>query len=140
MKQPEKTPLRVLAAVAAGGALGAAARYGLELAWPAPAAGIPWATLVVNVTGCALLGALLRITSHRPARHRLLLPFLGTGVLGGFTTYSTYVVQGDALVTADRPDLAAGYLLGTLLGALAAGQLGWSLAGRVSAPTRSGPR
>jgi CrcB protein len=71
---------RLLAAVAAGGALGSAARHGLDLALPQP-----WATVVVNVSGCLLIGAL--VARHRHAA--LLRAFLGTGVLGGYTTFST---------------------------------------------------
>ncbi|SDY18425.1 CrcB protein [Micromonospora pattaloongensis] len=114
----------VLVVVAAGGALGSAARYGLALAWPAPPASFPWATLLTNLTGCVLIGALMQAIAVRTAPHRLLRPFLGTGVLGGFTTFSTYAVETRALLAAGRPALAAGYVLGTLAGALVAVRLG----------------
>jgi fluoride exporter len=101
----------VIAVVAAGGALGAAARYGVTLAWPSP-----WAILVVNVVGSIAIGALVELLGGLSAPHRLARPFLGTGVLGGFTTFSTYAV--DAL------ELPVTYLAGTLVGALAAVWLG----------------
>lgn len=109
-----------LAAVAAGGALGALARYGLGMAWPVPAGGFPWVTLLINIGGCAALGALLELLANLTAPHRLLRPFLGTGVLGGFTTFSAYAVETRQLLAAGRPGLAAAYLAATLAGALVA--------------------
>jgi CrcB protein len=115
--------------VAVGGALGSAARYGLAVAWPTPPGGFPWATLVTNLAGCALLGALMQVITTRIAPHRLVRPFLGTGVLGGFTTFSTYAVETQGLLAAGRPALAVAYVLGTLAGALAAVLFGtWAMA------------
>jgi fluoride exporter len=112
---------RAVGAVAAGGALGALARHLLASAWPHPAGGFPWSTLVVNLTGCLLIGALLATAyAHRP----LVRAFLATGVLGGYTTFSTYAVETRDLVAAGRPGLAAVYALSTLAGALAAVALG----------------
>jgi CrcB protein len=129
VKPAGRLPGDVLAVVAAGGALGAAARYGLATAWPTPPAGLPWATLITNLVGCALLGALMQVISTRIAAHRLVRPFLGTGVLGGFTTFSTYAVETRGLLADGRPALAVGYAVGTLIGALAAVRLGsWVMA------------
>lgn len=114
----------VVLAVALGGAIGAGARYGLQLALPTPPDGLPWATLVTNLVGCALLGALMQIVSTRIAPHRLLRPFLGSGLLGAFTTFSTYALEARDLLAAGRPGTAAGYVFGTLLGALLAVRLG----------------
>lgn len=106
--------------VAVGGALGAAARYGAGLLWPTGPAGFPWTTLLVNVVGCAVIGVfLVVITEGRPA-HPLVRPFFGTGVLGGFTTFSTYAADFRRLVAEGRPGPAAAYLALTLLAALAA--------------------
>lgn len=106
-----------LGAVAAGGALGALARHGAGVALPSP-----WATFAINVVGCLLIGVLLvLVVEWRPAPP-LVRPFLGTGVLGGFTTFSTYAVDVHLLL--DRPVVAAAYLVGTLLSALAATWLG----------------
>ncbi|MEV4754014.1 CrcB family protein [Micromonospora sp. NPDC049559] len=121
----------MLAVIALGGALGSAARYGIGAGWPTQPGGLPWATLCINLTGCALIGALMRIVTARIAPHRLLRPFLGTGVLGGFTTFSTYAVETRGLVAGGHPGLAAGYVLGTLAGALAAVTLGGAVAGRI---------
>lgn len=120
----------VYLAVALGGAVGSAARYGLAVAWPPNATGFPWVTLVTNLAGCALLGALMQVIAAARTPHRLAQPFLGTGVLGGFTTFSTYAVETQALLTAHRPGLAAAYVLGTLVGALVAVRLGMWLARR----------
>jgi len=103
---------------------GASARHGLELAWPAGSTGFPWATFATNVSGCLLLGVLMVVVVEHGAGHPLLRPFLGVGVLGGFTTFSTYAVQGTVLVQAGRPVVALMYLFGTLAAALAAIGLG----------------
>ncbi|HEX6075396.1 MAG TPA: CrcB family protein [Micromonosporaceae bacterium] len=115
---------RVLAVIAAGGGLGSAARYGTGVAWPATPAGFDWPTFMANGVGCALIGVLMVLVTEVRAGHPLLRPFLGTGVLGGFTTFSTYAVGVATLLQAGRPVVAAGYLLGTAVSALAATWLG----------------
>lgn len=126
-----RVPADVVAAVALGGALGAAARYGMAVTWPSPTGRLPWATLAVNLIGCALLGGLMRAIALRITPHRLVRPFLGTGVLGGFTTFSTYALETQTLLAAGQPILALGYALGTLAGALVAVTLGGWVIGRV---------
>ncbi len=110
--------------VAAGGALGALARYGLVVAMPSRAGRFPWATFAVNVSGCLLIGVLVVLVTEVWAAHRLLRPFLGTGLLGGYTTFSSYAVDTRALVDAGAAGTAATYLVGTLAGALLATYLG----------------
>jgi CrcB protein len=114
----------VLVAVSAGGALGALARYGIGLAAPTPAGGFPWATFAINVAGCAAIGALLVLTTEVWTPHRLARPFLAVGVLGGFTTFSTYALEARGLLVGGSVGLAVAYLLGTLLAALVAVQCG----------------
>ncbi|HEX3826988.1 MAG TPA: fluoride efflux transporter CrcB [Sporichthyaceae bacterium] len=110
----------VLAAVAVGGVVGALARYAAARIWPTAARTFPWATLWVNVVGCALIGVLLvLVTEGRPV-HRLWRPLLGTGVLGGFTTFSTYAVDLQNRLAAGCVGQAVGYGVGTLLGAMLA--------------------
>ena len=122
---PTRRPARargqgaVLGAVAVGGAVGAGARYGASLWWPNAAGAFPWTTLAVNVVGCALMGVLMAVSAAR-GTHRLVRPFLGTGVLGGFTTFSAYAVDVRQLVDAGRPGAGLGYLALTPLTALAA--------------------
>lgn len=113
----------VLAVVAAGGVLGALARWAVALAWPTPLGHVPWATLTINVVGCLLIGLLIAAVARQP-RHPLLRPFLGTGVLGGFTTFSGYAVDAVRLVQHGSAIPVAVYVGGTLLGALAATWIG----------------
>ncbi|MGW3292983.1 fluoride efflux transporter FluC [Streptomyces xiamenensis] len=109
----------VVLAVALGGGLGATARYGATRLWEMPAeSGFPWTILAVNALGCALIGALMVITEERG--QPLARPFLGTGVLGGFTTFSAYAEGIRALTDAGRVGPALGYLVATLAAAMAA--------------------
>jgi CrcB protein len=124
---------RVLATVAAGGALGSAARYGISVTWPAAPGGFDWPTFTANAAGCALIGVLMMVVTEVRAGHPL-RPFLGTGVLGGFTTFSTYAVGVTTLVQAGRPTLAVGYLAGTVATALIAVWLGATAARFVLSP------
>ncbi|MFJ1613802.1 fluoride efflux transporter CrcB [Streptomyces sp. NPDC088846] len=110
----------VVAVIALGGALGACARYGAALIWPTAPGGFPWTTLIVNVVGCAVIGVFMVVISEVWAAHRLVRPFFGTGVLGGFTTFSTYAVDIQRLVEGDRARTGLGYLGLTLCAALAA--------------------
>lgn len=107
----------VLAVISAGGALGALARYGLGVAFPHA---FPWATFGINVSGCFLIGVLMVLIAEVWEDHKLIRPFVGTGVLGGYTTFSTYVVDIQQLVGAGRPAVALGYLVATVISALAA--------------------
>lgn len=107
---------RVLAAISAGGVLGALARYGAVVLWP----GNVWTVFGVNVVGCALIGVLMVLVSEQGRGHALLRPFLGVGVLGGFTTFSTYAVDVARLLERGDALTAMGYAAGTLAGALGA--------------------
>lgn len=119
-----RVPWAVLGVVAAGGVLGALARYGIGLAVPHEPAGFPWATFAINVSGCLLIGVLMVLVTDVWPGHRLLRPFLGTGLLGGYTTFSTYVVDVQHLLGAGAARTALVYLVGTLLAALVAVQVG----------------
>jgi len=110
----------VLTAVAAGGAIGAAARYLIGQQWPTPTGGFPGATLAINVLGCALIGVLMVLITDVWTRQRLIRPFLGTGVLGGFTTFSTYAVDIQRLGAGAHVGTALLYLTVTPIGALLA--------------------
>jgi fluoride exporter len=116
--------------VAAGGTLGSLARYGLALALPSAAPGFPTATFLTNLTGCLLIGAIAAVLAGPRPWHPLWRPFLVTGVLGGFTTFSTYCVETVRLIDAHAVGTAAGYLAGTLLAALAAAWAGGGLGRR----------
>ena len=124
----------VVAVVAAGGVLGAAARYGVAVALPTPRGGVPWSTLLVNVSGCLLIGVLVVLIVDVWTAHRLVRPFLGVGVLGGYTTFSTAVVDAQGLLIGGRPGTALAYLAGTTVAALVAVQLGVTLTRAVALP------
>ena len=110
----------VLAAIAAGGALGALARHLVGEAWPAGPGAFPWVTFLINVSGSLLIGILMAVLGLLPVHHRLLRPFLGVGILGGFTTFSTYAVQSHELVRGGHPVLAIAYLSATAVSAILA--------------------
>lgn len=108
----------VIAVVASGGAVGAVLRYGLTVALPDPTTGFPWTVFAINVLGCFGLALLPHLRVVR--RHPLLPPLIGTGVLGGFTTLSTYAEQARALVRSGHVGTATAYVVGTLVVCLAA--------------------
>jgi CrcB protein len=127
--QSTRGPLIGYAAAALGGVLGALARWGVARALPSPTGGWPWATLLVNVTGCALIGLLLALLLARCPRHPWLRPFLATGVLGGYTTFSTFAVDVVELVDDGAVGTAVAYVAASVLGGLLAVVAGLS-AGR----------
>ncbi|MFY9713958.1 MAG: CrcB family protein [Microbacterium sp.] len=110
--------LRRVLLVAAGGTVGTAARLGLGLAIP-DAGGFPVGVFVANLLGALLIGIL---TARLPKATEMRL-FLGTGLLGGFTTYSAFTT-GTAGLWADAPLLAIAYAVGSLVLGLAAATLG----------------
>jgi CrcB protein len=114
----------VLGAVTVGGCVGACLRYAAGLLWPTVPGGFPATTLVVNTAGCAAMGVLMTVITTVPAAHPLVRPFLGTGVLGGFTTFSTYAVDAQRLLDAGRAGTALAYLAVTVVAALAAVTVG----------------
>jgi CrcB protein len=126
------TDWRVIAAIAAGGVLGALARFGLGRAFPAGPTGFPWATFAINVSGCLLIGALIVLVTEAFRAPRLLRPFLGTGVLGGYTTFSTAMVDTVRLLGHQAVPTALFYLFGTLAAALVAAYAGAALTRRLT--------
>jgi fluoride exporter len=111
---------------ALGGALGALARWGIVVALPSSPPAWPWATLLVNLTGCFLLGALFAVLAARFPDAAWPRPFLGVGVLGGYTTYSAFAVEAVRLTEAGAALTAAAYVLVSVVGgvvAVAAGTL-----------------
>jgi CrcB protein len=105
---------------ALGGALGALARWAIAVALPHSPGVWPWSTLVVNLIGCLAIGALLAVLLARFPRSPWLRPFLAVGVLGGFTTYSTFAMDVVRLTGAGHPVLAVGYVLVSVLGGVLA--------------------
>jgi CrcB protein len=131
MTRPHHTDPVLVASVAAGGTLGSLARYGLSHALP-PRGGVPLGTLIENLLGAFLLGFLLQWLlgrGHETHRRRWLRLTLGTGVLGGFTTYSAFALELHGLLADGRVGLAAGYALVSIVGGTLACVGGVALAG-----------
>lgn len=101
-----------------GAAAGCLARFGLSELFPQAPDDFPWTTFLINVTGSALLALLPALAVVLD--HHLLPPLLGTGVLGGYTTFSTYAEETRALLDQGETATAATYLTGTLAACLIA--------------------
>lgn len=108
--------------IALGGAIGATMRHGVGIAMlRASGAGFPWATVTVNVVGSFAMGILVVVIAGRGG---VLVPFLITGLLGGFTTFSAFSADTLGLVERGQLGQAAGYVFLTValsLGAIVAG-------------------
>jgi fluoride exporter len=114
----ERHPLRLAAclAVLVGGAAGTLARAGLTTLVGHESGTFPWSTLLVNVIGSFTIGAVL----PRLPKPSVLRPLLVTGVLGGFTTMSTFAVDVSDLAVEGRSIAMVGYMSATLLAGLGA--------------------
>lgn len=109
-----------VAAVGVGGAVGAVGRWALATSFPPPPGGFPVTTFAVNVVGCLLMGVLVVLVTEAREAHPIVRPFLGVGVLGGFTTFSSYAVETQQLLGGGRLGVALAYLGATVLAAVAA--------------------
>lgn len=114
----------ILVVISAGGAIGSLIRWFLAEIVPHGSHDIAWSTLTANVTGALLLGVLMAGMLDLLATTRYVRPFLGIGVLGGYTTFSTYMLDTRALLVAGEPYLALTYVAGTLIIGLVAVWLG----------------
>jgi CrcB protein len=108
----------VVVVISVGGALGSLARWAVAEAIPHPPAGFAWSTLVENVSGALLLGALMVLVLEVWPTTRYVRPFFGVGVLGGYTTFSTYMLDTRSMLVAGRVAPALLYVFGTLLAGL----------------------
>jgi CrcB protein len=114
-------------AVALGGALGTLARYGVDRGLPTASNHFPTATLLINLSGSLLIGLLLPLALAQATRRPLFRPFIVTGVLGGWTTYSALATDGATLLKSGHPFLAFGDLGATVFGGLALVSAGFYL-------------
>ncbi|MEU4315171.1 fluoride efflux transporter CrcB [Nocardia sp. NPDC024068] len=131
--RPAPIDARVVAVVAVGGGIGAVARYGLAVWLPHRPESVPWGTFLANVTGCLAIGVLMvLITEVWRSPHRLIRPFLGVGVLGGFTTFSSYSAEVRTLLESGTTAVAFGYLVGTVVVCLGAVVAGMGLTRRIT--------
>ena len=115
--------ISTLIQVALGGAIGASGRYltgvaTIRLMGP----GYPWGTLAVNVVGSFAMGALIVVLAHTSGTK--FAPFLMTGILGGFTTFSAFSLDAVTLYERGQIGLAAGYVVASVVLSLAALGLG----------------
>jgi CrcB protein len=130
-----RPPLPVLAAIGSGGALGAVARYELTLALPVSPATFPWTTWAINLTGSFVLSVVATLVLERWPPTRYVRPFVGIGICGGYTTWSTFMTDTALLARDHRPVLAAFYIAASVIGGLAATYVGiWAT--RRQAPAR----
>ena len=120
--------------IALGGGVGSLLRYGLAQAVRPAADGFPTATLITNVLGSLLLGMLIVAVTEVWRPHHLVRPLLGTGLLGGFTTFSTFAVEARGL----GGGVAAGYVVASLSGGLLAAAAGMALVRRLEPRLRIG--
>lgn len=131
-------PAATLGAIAAGGVLGALARAGAQSAVAHRPTGFGWSTFGVNVLGCLLIGVLMVLLTRVRVSRPLLRPFLGVGVLGGFTTFSGYVAEVQQGFRAGVPATALAYLTGTVVAALTAVWVGETATGWLLDRARTG--
>ncbi len=104
----------VLFQVALGGAIGASARYLSGIAAVRIMGhGFPWGTLAVNVIGSFAMGVLVVVLAHTNSTAKL-APFLMTGILGGFTTFSAFSLDAMALYERGQFSLAGAYVIGSV--------------------------
>jgi CrcB protein len=133
--------MQLLLSVCLGGAVGSGARYLVGLAaarWLAGAAW-PWATLMVNVVGCLVRGLLLATVAASASAPGWLRLGLTTGVMGGFTTYSTFNAELLAMLERGQAGRAASYLGATVLLGLAGGAVGLWLGRSLAGPAVGAP-
>lgn len=123
--------------VAAGGALGGFLRFTLSVLAPTVTTPtlveVPWATFWVNLLGCLALGGLNGVLEVRSGRSWM-QPLLGTGLCGGFTSFSAVVLEGSAMIGADFPLVALSYGAATVVLCLGGLILGLILGRRLAAP------
>ncbi|WP_203568492.1 fluoride efflux transporter FluC [Aestuariimicrobium ganziense] len=120
-------PIWLFALVVLGGSLGTAARYSLQTHFPTPDGAFPLATFAINVVGALMLGVLyegVSWTQRRTTAARAIRLALGVGVLGGFTTYSSFMVETVVLTRTDHLGLALVYDAGSLAVGVIAALLG----------------
>ncbi len=133
-----RTERRTVPAIALGGAFGAPARYGVaQLVHVAPHT-FPWATFWTNVSGSFALGLVLALVLERYPPTRYVRPFVATGFLGAYTTYSTFAVETDLLVKDGHAGIALSYVAASLAAGLVAVWAGLVAARIAPLPHRGG--
>ena len=128
----------VLVAIALGAALGAPTRYGIAQVIHVAPGTFPWATFVTNVSGSFALGLAVALIVERFPPTRYLRPFVATGFLGAYTTYSTFAVEADLLVKQGHAAIGVSYAAASLVVGFAAVWAGIVLERSLPVPLRRG--
>lgn len=118
-------------AVALGGACGALLRAGMSTWFPTKAGGFPWVTLAVNIIGCLLMGALYVLIVEKQLLPAAWRPWLMVGLLGAFTTFSTFSLEVFSLWQLDKPALASSYLVASVMGCMLSVCAGYFLTNKI---------
>ena len=121
---PRPSLLLLVAVIAAGGIIGSELRWGTGRLLPTTPGDFPWATLIVNVVAGLGIGALMATLRRYEGLSPLVRPFVGTGVMGGLSTFSTSSTDTFALIDHGRVGVAVLYAAVTLVAALGATILG----------------
>jgi CrcB protein len=121
--------MRLMLLASAGGAIGAGARYLVNVGFMRwCAVEFPWGTLTINAAGCLLMGVAVAVfLRHWPEASELRI-FLTTGILGGFTTFSAFAMESVALIERKAPMAAALYVAGSVVLSIGACVVGLWLA------------
>lgn len=127
-----------VAMVGVGGFAGGLVRYGVGLGWPTPAGTFPWATFTVNTAGAFILATLLVLVLEVLPPTTYLRPALGTGFCGALTTFSSVAVSVDQLAAHGHADVAASYVIVSLVAGLAAASFGIVLGRSIAASRAKG--
>ena len=123
-RAPALPPRRILAVIALGGFFGGLSRYGLGLAFPAQHGAFPTATFAINVSGSFVLALLIVFVLEVWPPTTYIRPLIGVGFCGAYTTFSTWMVGVDQLISDGKSATAVWYLFGSLVAGLAATSLG----------------
>ena len=137
--RPRRLAPDVLAVIALGGIVGATARFEVAEALPTAPGHFPWATFWTNLSGSLLLGFLLILIIERARPTRYLRPFLATGVIGAYTTMSTYAVETAVLIKDGHAAVGLTYGIGSLAAGLFLAYAGMVAARLVTARSADEP-
>ncbi|HEX7637251.1 MAG TPA: fluoride efflux transporter CrcB [Burkholderiaceae bacterium] len=98
-----------------GGGLGAALRHLVnQLSLRLAGSGFPWGTMFINITGSILMGVIAGLFAFKLSLPQSLRLFIATGILGGYTTFSTFSLESVLLLERGQPGQAALYVLGSV--------------------------
>jgi CrcB protein len=121
-----------LLAIFVGGGIGTVARYLIDAHHPLAPGAFPWPTLLINLSGSLVIGALVPISEHVANRAPLVRPLLIVGFLGGWTTYSTLAIESSLLAKDGDVGSSFAYLAATVFGGLALVVVGNALGRRMA--------